>query len=322
MEIRDATPDDATAGCEVLKRSIAELCTADHKNDPTILARWLGNKTIENFVGWAAQPDNSLLVAVEDGAILGVGSVTDTGTIGLNYVSPNARFRGVSRALLQALELRAVERGNTRCNLISTETARQFYLSNGYTESGLPSGAFGTSSGYPMSKPLQSYHQRPTVVIREMRSEDAHAFLEVHHAAVRSIAVKDYPPAVIEAWAPMPVTEDAIVLVRANADKEFRLIAEVAGRVVGIGAAVFENLELRACYVAPDAGRKGVGSALVKAIEGAARAQRVRRLELDSSVTAEFFYRALGYEVLERGEHVLGNGQRMACVKMHKELGV
>jgi hypothetical protein len=50
MEIRDAAPDDAIAGCEVLKRSIAELCTADHKNDPTILARWLGNKTIETFV--------------------------------------------------------------------------------------------------------------------------------------------------------------------------------------------------------------------------------------------------------------------------------
>ena len=42
MEIRDAMPDDAIAGCDVLKRSIAELCIADHKNDPAILARWLG----------------------------------------------------------------------------------------------------------------------------------------------------------------------------------------------------------------------------------------------------------------------------------------
>lgn len=156
MEIRDATPDDAIAGCEVLKRSIAELCTADHKSDPAILARWLGNKTTENFAAWAEQPDNSLLVAVEGGQILAVGSVTDAGTVGLNYVSPDARFRGVSRALLQALELRAAERGNTRCSLISTETARQFYLSNGYIEAGAPSGAFGTSSGYPMSKSLQS----------------------------------------------------------------------------------------------------------------------------------------------------------------------
>jgi hypothetical protein len=38
-------------------------------------------------------------------------------------------------------------------------------------------------------------------------------------------------------------------------------------------------------------------------------------------VTAESFYRREGYEVIERGEHVLRNGQRMACVKMRKDLG-
>ena len=96
----NATPYDAIAGCVVLKRSIAELCIRDHKNDPAILARWLGNKTTESFAAWAEQRDNSLLVAVEDGHILAVGSVTDAGTIGLNYLSPDARFRGVSRALL------------------------------------------------------------------------------------------------------------------------------------------------------------------------------------------------------------------------------
>jgi hypothetical protein len=57
------------AGCEVLKRSMAELCTADHKNDPAILARWLGDKTIENFAAWAEKPDSSLLVAIEEGHI-------------------------------------------------------------------------------------------------------------------------------------------------------------------------------------------------------------------------------------------------------------
>jgi GNAT superfamily N-acetyltransferase len=154
MQIREALPADAAAACIVLKRSIAELCIADHRNDPSILARWLSNKTHENFCAWVNQPDNSVLVAIEDQDILAVGSVTDAGTIGLNYVSPDARFRGVSRALLRALEVRAGERGNHRCNLTSTETARRFYLSNGYVESGPPVGGFGTSSGYPMSKAL------------------------------------------------------------------------------------------------------------------------------------------------------------------------
>jgi GNAT superfamily N-acetyltransferase len=154
MEIRDAVPEDATAGCVVMRRSIAELCVADHKDDPAILARWLGNKTVENFAAWIKQPDNSLMVAVEDGKILAVGSVTDSGSIGLNYVSPDARFRGVSRALLRALEARAIARKNRQCTLTSTETACRFYLSNGYVASGAASGAFGTGSGYPMFKML------------------------------------------------------------------------------------------------------------------------------------------------------------------------
>jgi GNAT superfamily N-acetyltransferase len=156
LEIRAATPEDAPVACHVMIRSIAELCVADHRNDEATLKRWLSNKTPEAFVSWIRQPDNSLLVAVEGSDILAVGSVTDAGQITLNYVSPDARFRGISRALLHALEARAVERGSTRCTLTSTETARRFYRANGYVEDGLPVGHFGTSSGYQMSKLLVS----------------------------------------------------------------------------------------------------------------------------------------------------------------------
>jgi GNAT superfamily N-acetyltransferase len=152
VEIRDARPEDAEAACAVLRASITELCAADHNNDPVLLERWLANKQPEIVAGWIARPDNSLLVAVEEDAILAVGSVSDAGEITLNYVSPRARFRGVSRALLRALEARALERGNAQCRLHSTETAHRFYLSNGYIDVGEPSRKFGMNSGYPMSK--------------------------------------------------------------------------------------------------------------------------------------------------------------------------
>jgi len=84
----------------------------------------------------------------------GWGSVTDAGEITLNYVAPDARFRSVSRALLRALEARAVERDNRRCTLTSTETAHRFYQSAGYRDDGAPTGKFGTGSGYPMSKQI------------------------------------------------------------------------------------------------------------------------------------------------------------------------
>jgi GNAT superfamily N-acetyltransferase len=154
MKIRDAVPADAAAVCHVLRRSIIELCVADHRNDPAILARWLANKTPEIVASWIVQPGSSMLLAEERAAIVAVGAVTDSGEITLNYVSPDARFRGVSHALLGALEARALERGNHRCTLISTETARRFYRDAGYTEDGPPQAKWGTAGGYPMSKRL------------------------------------------------------------------------------------------------------------------------------------------------------------------------
>ena len=154
MEIRDATIEDAAAACEVLRRSISELCIADHENDPLVLKQWLANKTTENVASWIANSQNSVLVAVEGKAILAVGSVTDAGEITLNYVSPDARFHGVSKALLRALERRALERGNVRCTLISTETAHRLYQSAGYLQDGPPQRKFGATASYPMSKRL------------------------------------------------------------------------------------------------------------------------------------------------------------------------
>lgn len=153
MLVRDAVPKDASLACEVMRRSITELCTADHLNDPQILASWLSNKTPEIFKSWIKSP-NHLLVAVAHDRILGVGCVTDQGEITLNYVSPDARFCGVSTLLLKALERRARRSGNTRCTLNSTETARRFYLARGYSQDGPGLLKFGTSSAYPMSKCL------------------------------------------------------------------------------------------------------------------------------------------------------------------------
>lgn len=153
MEIRDATVEDAETACEVTRRSITELCVADHKNDAVVLALWLGNKTRDNFAAWITHQGNSFLVAVEQGVVVGVGALTGSGEITLNYVSPDARFRGVSRALLGALESRARQQGNARCSLTSTETAHRFYRDSGYTDDKSAASKFSTS-GRPMSKLL------------------------------------------------------------------------------------------------------------------------------------------------------------------------
>ncbi len=155
LEIRDALREDAEAACEVLRQSITELCHLDHKKDPSILAQWLRKKTPDIVESWIAEEGNSVLVAIDEGAVVAVGAVTDAGDITSNYVSPQARFRGVSRAMMSALELRAVTRGNKQCTLTSTATARSFYHALGYTETGPPDCKYGMDSGFPMVKQLR-----------------------------------------------------------------------------------------------------------------------------------------------------------------------
>ncbi len=148
-EIRAARPEDAAAACEVLRRSITDLCVADHHNDQEILQRWLANKTPEIVESWITNPANTMLLAVDGDVILAVGSVTDGGEITLNYVAPDARFRGVSRTMMNALEGVAKAKGLTRCTLTSSETARRFYHAVGYIEIGPPVGKFGTAARCP-----------------------------------------------------------------------------------------------------------------------------------------------------------------------------
>lgn len=117
---------------DVLRRSISELCRDDHQDDPAEIVSWLKNKTAEIWSLWVNHPDASVFVAEEDGVLCGVGMARSGGEILLNYVAPEARFKGVSKALLSALEMDASARGATAATLESTRTARRFYLANGY----------------------------------------------------------------------------------------------------------------------------------------------------------------------------------------------
>lgn len=130
--VRDATPADADDACAAVRRSISELCVADHGDDAAALAAWLANKTPENFAAWAERPGLTLLVAICDDAVAGVAAMTASGRVTLNYVSPERRFRGVSKALMAALEARARACGLAETTLESSQTARRFYRALGY----------------------------------------------------------------------------------------------------------------------------------------------------------------------------------------------
>lgn len=153
MKLRIAKEDDAGDACAVLRRSIEELCVIDHGNDAHTMQRWLANKTPENVRSWISAPGQRVVVAEENGQIFGVGAATAAGEITLNYVAPEARFRGVSKAILAELERYLREQGRTRSTLSSTQTAYRLYQAAGYRDAGKPQ-TWCKGSCQPMAKNL------------------------------------------------------------------------------------------------------------------------------------------------------------------------
>lgn len=132
IQIRLATEADSVDAISTLRRSITELCIADHQNDPAEIEDWLRNKTDAAWRTWIARDDAIVLVAERAGNIIGVGMANLDGDILLNYVHPSARFEGVSKAILSSIEKILKSRSLQHCRLESTVTAHPFYESCGY----------------------------------------------------------------------------------------------------------------------------------------------------------------------------------------------
>ncbi len=88
------------------------------------------------------------------------------------------------------------------------------------------------------------------------------------------------------------------------------LIALFDGQPAGTASIYVHDMDTRpdlspwlaAVYVAPSYRKRGIGSALVKAVEGAAHKLRIGRLYLFTP-DQERFYARLGWSVLERVEY-------------------
>jgi GNAT superfamily N-acetyltransferase len=148
IDIRTAAPGDASAACDVLRRSIVECCVGDHQNQPELLAAWLGNKTPHTVAGWFASPSNFSLVAERDGVLVGVALLTQAGKLSLCYVLPEALHSGVGKALLSGMEAQARAWGISVLHLHSTATARDFYARNGYVNGGKDKTCYGLEGDF------------------------------------------------------------------------------------------------------------------------------------------------------------------------------
>ena len=83
-----------------------------------------------------------------------------------------------------------------------------------------------------------------------------------------------------------------------------------------------EPARIRAFFVDPDWSRRGIGSRLMDACIGAARAAGFRTLELAATLPGEPLYRAFGFRELERVSAPLPGGEALPIVRMTRAVEV
>lgn len=152
-KIRFATTVDVPRICEVLTRSIREICGPDYGNDPLLLDEWCANKTPETITEWIPNPKNFFIVVESPlQGIIGVGLYRrQEATINLCHLAPEGLHRGLGSKLLSSMESEARRLSHTAINVVSSITASEFYKRNGYLSNGEPV-YWGKIIGFPLRK--------------------------------------------------------------------------------------------------------------------------------------------------------------------------
>ncbi len=153
------------------------------------------------------------------------------------------------------------------------------------------------------------------MVIRDYRAEDCQALADLFTDTVRRVAIREYTPAQIAAWAPRP-PDYARIASRLAARPTF--IAELDGVIAG-----FSDLEpdghIDMMYVHADHQGEGVATALLAHIEDKGRQACLSRLYSEISLTARRFFLRRGFVVIARQEVPI-RGQILTNFRMEKQL--
>jgi N-acetylglutamate synthase-like GNAT family acetyltransferase len=143
IQLRQATPNDAPAACDLLRRAIEDGCAADHGGCPDVLGAWLGNKTPANVQTWFSSPANHAVLAELDARLVGLALLNQAGKLALCYVRPDLVRTGVGRALLGAVEVQARQWNISKIYMHSPASATPFFERLGYVNAGKDKACFG-----------------------------------------------------------------------------------------------------------------------------------------------------------------------------------
>jgi GNAT superfamily N-acetyltransferase len=136
----------------------------------------------------------------------------------------------------------------------------------------------------------------PDLQLRSATAEDAATLAAIYHDTIHRVNCRDYSPAQCDAWAP-PESRQPEGWIRKQANR-LTLVAEGDCQIVGFGE-LEPGGHIDCFYVHHAWQRRGVGRALLIGLEAAALQQGVTRLFLEASVTAQPFFLAQGYRLVQ-----------------------
>ena len=150
-KVREAIPSDSAKACEVLRRSISEICSLDY-NDQSVIDEWLANKTESNVKKWIQSAKSYSVVCTNNDLIVGFGVITLEGEVVLIYLVPEALHKGNGKLMLEAMEERIISEGIEEIYTVSSITAKSFYERNGFTKNGAPLLVGNIEGDFPLIK--------------------------------------------------------------------------------------------------------------------------------------------------------------------------
>lgn len=128
MRIRRFKPEDAAETARLHRTTIRYINKRDYPAQQ--IAVWSGRTTAKRFK--ASIHKLARFVAEENGKLVGFGDYNPKGELTGLYIHKDFLLRWIGTKLLQRMEQQAYKEGLRTFHLLSTITAKEFYLRHGY----------------------------------------------------------------------------------------------------------------------------------------------------------------------------------------------
>ncbi len=151
--------------------------------------------------------------------------------------------------------------------------------------------------------------------LRPYLPADARNLAKLFRASVETLAAEDYDVDQRAAWVAVADDETAFA---ARLNDALTIVALLEGVIAGF-AALRDNKTLDMLYVRPDCAGRGVGAALLDALEKLAAGRGAKTISVDAADSARDFFLRQGYVPQSRNTLTL-HGQWLGNTHMTKEL--